>query len=66
MKQKVIKCIFLTYLESTFFIFWGHDSFFIFVKAISGEEYTGPADLFVHYLSCKKSYLTHYAPLFMP
>ena len=28
-------------------------------KAISGEEYTQPAGLFVHFLRCKKGYIAH-------
>ena len=36
------------------------------VKAISGEEYTQLAGLFVHFLRCKKGYIARYAPLFTP
>ena len=38
----------------------------IVVKAISGEEYTQLAGLFVHFLRCKKGYIARYAPLFTP
>jgi len=35
-------------------------------KAISGEEYTQLAGLFVHFLRCKNSYIARYAPIFTP
>jgi hypothetical protein len=35
-------------------------------KAISGEEYTQLAGLFVHFLRCKKGYIACYAPLLTP
>jgi hypothetical protein len=36
------------------------------IKAISGEEYTQLAGLFVHFLRCKMGYIAYYAPLFTP
>ena len=36
------------------------------VEAISGEEYTQLAGLFVHFLRCKKGYIACYAPLLTP
>jgi hypothetical protein len=35
-------------------------------KAISGEEYTQIAGLFVHFLRCKNSCIARYAPIFTP
>jgi hypothetical protein len=35
-------------------------------KAISYEEYTRLAGLFVHFLRYKKGYIACYAPLFTP
>ena len=42
------------------------DNFLNIIKAISGEEYTQLAGLFVHFLRCKKGYIARYAPLFTP
>gem|GEM_PF-2047001 len=47
---------------------WAHGSLILrrASKAISGEEYTQLASLFVHFLRCKNSCIARYAPIFTP